>query len=513
MSNYDTQAALHYHEGTKHPGGFLMDPWHQFDPMRQPLLFKIYTELDPIPLPLNTSPVGVSALTAISTDIAPAAGDRQGLDLPTLARLLYFSAGITKRLRFPWGEMDFRAAACTGALYHIELYVACGDMEGLEAGLYHFSPGELALKRLRRGDFRPLLVEATAGDASVAHAPVVIIYTDVIWRNACKYQAREYRHACWDSGTIISHTLAMASVHRLPARVAMGFVDAAVSRLLDLDTRREVALALVPVGYTLEPVSGPVLDVPPLSLRTAPVSDYEADFPAIRQMHAESSLADPEEVAGWARRSWSPAPAPPSGRLFPLAPVPQEEAKAPLESVIIRRGSTRHFSREPLTFQELSTILHYSTQGVPADFLRATGASLNDIYLIVNAVQGLEAGAYVFQREQQALELLKPGNFRRAAGHLGLDQALATDAAADVFFLSRLDAVVEQFGNRGYRAVQIDASITAGRAYLAAYAQRLGATGLTFYDDAVTQSFSPHASGKSVMFLVALGRPQRRRQA
>ena len=45
--------------------------------------------------------------------------------------------------------------------------------------------------------------------------------------------------------------------------------------------------------------------------------------------------------------------------------------------------------------------------------------------------------------------------------------------------------------------------------YLAAYAQRFGATGLTFFDDEVTEFFSPHAAGKSVMFLVALGHPDR----
>jgi nitroreductase len=47
------------------------------------------------------------------------------------------------------------------------------------------------------------------------------------------------------------------------------------------------------------------------------------------------------------------------------------------------------------------------------------------------------------------------------------------------------------------------------RIYLAAYAQGLGATGLTFYDDAVTEFFSPHASEKSVMFLVAIGKRAR----
>jgi hypothetical protein len=41
---------------------------------------------------------------------------------------------------------------------------------------------------------------------------------------------------------------------------------------------------------------------------------------------------------------------------------------------------------------------------------------------------------------------------------------------------------------------------------LAAYAQRLGASGLTFFDDDVVEFFSPHAAGKSVMFLIALGK-------
>ena len=69
--------------------------------------------------------------------------------------------------------------------------------------------------------------------------------------------------------------------------------------------------------------------------------------------------------------------------------------------------------------------------------------------------------------------------------------------------------VLRQLGNRGYRAAQLEGGITGGRMYLAAYAQRFGATGLTFFDDEVTEFFSPHAAGKSVMFLVALGHPTR----
>ena len=37
-------------------------------------------------------------------------------------------------------------------------------------------------------------------------------------------------------------------------------------------------------------------------------------------------------------------------------------------------------------------------------------------------------------------------------------------------------------------------------------AQHLGATGLTFFDDEVIEVFSPHAKGKSTIFLLAIGR-------
>jgi len=75
-----------------------------------------------------------------------------------------------------------------------------------------------------------------------------------------------------------------------------------------------------------------------------------------------------------------------------------------------------------------------------------------------------------------------------------------------VFFLADLRPILQRLGNRGYRAVQLEAGVVGGKMYLATYAQRLGATGLTFYDDEVTRFFSPHAEGKSAIFLVALGK-------
>jgi hypothetical protein len=57
--------------------------------------------------------------------------------------------------------------------------------------------------------------------------------------------------------------------------------------------------------------------------------------------------------------------------------------------------------------------------------------------------------------------------------------------------------------------VNLAAGLLGGRAYLAAYALGLGASGLTFYDDDVVRLFSPDAAGKDAIFVTALGRARR----
>jgi nitroreductase len=91
------------------------------------------------------------------------------------------------------------------------------------------------------------------------------------------------------------------------------------------------------------------------------------------------------------------------------------------------------------------------------------------------------------------------------AGHLCFEQALGADASAVVFFMADLERVFRRFGNRGYRAAQLEAGILGGKMYLCAHSLGLGASGLTFYDDDVTDFFSPHSEGKGPMFVVALG--------
>ncbi|HJQ82936.1 MAG TPA: SagB family peptide dehydrogenase, partial [Candidatus Binatia bacterium] len=225
MSNRDTAAIRAYHDGTKHSVDSVYRRPHQLDWAIMPRPFKVYPELPAIALPRDFT-TSARPVLGVVADPGAATGDGPRLDRAALARLLFFSAGVLRRKTYPGGEIQFRAAACTGALYHIDLYVVAGPLGDLEAGVHHFGPHDFALRRLRAGDHRAAVVAATGGEPAVAAAPAIVVLTTTFWRNAWKYQTRAYRHAFWDGGTLAANLLGVAAAVDLPARVVLGFVDA-----------------------------------------------------------------------------------------------------------------------------------------------------------------------------------------------------------------------------------------------------------------------------------------------
>ena len=141
----------------------------------------------------------------------------------------------------------FRAAASAGALYPIEVYVVCGDLPGLPAGVYHFNPVEFALRRLRAGDHRPFLARAAA-DGGIGGAPITLVLSGIPWRTTWKYGERGYRHLFWDSGAVLANVLALTEAAGITSRVLTGFVDDDVSHLLGVGSPEEYPLVIVPLA-------------------------------------------------------------------------------------------------------------------------------------------------------------------------------------------------------------------------------------------------------------------------
>ena len=490
MPNTDASAARSFHDATK---------LSYISLSTKPPLYKSYQGLPTVALPEEMSSPAAATLPAVGGEMSPSSS---ALDLSALAQLLHYSAGLIRRstLRNA-GEVHYRAAASAGALYPIELYVVCGDLPGLDAGIYHYAPASNSLSLLRSGDFRGNLATASAGHPGIADAPATIVCTCVFWRSAWKYRERGYRYCYWDNGTILANMTATANALGLSSEVVAGFIDTQVDALLGLESSSEASFCLVPVGKC-NPASAAANRLETLDAGELGV-DRRTEYPETRALHIGSRLSATAEVKIW-RSSSSPGKEA-SGEAPIDARWPESTG---LGNTVAHRGSTRRFARDPMPQGRLEALLSASMSPVRADY----GGGLIDTYLIVNAAEGVTPGAYYYSTAHGQLELLQEGEFREEAGHLCFEQALGADASAVAYFMADLDAILSRFGNRGYRIAQLEAGIIGGRMYLATHSMGLGATGMTFYDDAITAFFSPHAAGKSLMFLVGLGVTHERNQ-
>lgn len=455
--NWDAGAARRYHDGTKHTFESVRRSARLLDWNNRPHPFKEYVGLAPTPLP----------------------------DELDLSWLLRWGAGVVRTRGLGNDTYHFRTYSSAGALYPVEVYVACADLPGLAAGLYHFHPLERTLRRLRTADVRSFLAGAAA-EPALAEAEAVLVLTGILWRTAWKYEARGYRHLYWDAGTMLANVLELAAAGGKETVVLTGFVDRNVNHLVGVDGEGEAGLALVGLGRSA--AAPPANDLPRLELETSPLSPREQEYPEAHALHRASSLTNDEDVHRY--RDGSPEAEVPQG-----LGLPRDE----VERVLQRRGSMRDFPLEPVAGDRVAEILAHAAAHIPADVVPGS-----DIHLIANAVDGLVPGSYRFEPPQR-FELLREGSFRREAGYLALEQALGARAAATLFFLTDLDDALATHGNRGYRAAQLEAGIRAGRVYLAAVAQGLGATASTFYDDDVTAFFAP-GTAKAPMLCAAIGR-------
>ncbi|HET8578641.1 MAG TPA: SagB/ThcOx family dehydrogenase [Methylomirabilota bacterium] len=496
--NGEIASARRYHEATAHSPRSVRTSGHSLDWDIKPSPFKIYPELPVLPLPRELPALAGDTLTCL----AGRETAKRELDLEQLAALLFFSAGVTKQKTYPGGgTAHFRAAPSTGALYQTEVYVVAGDVAGLEPGVYHFCPGDFALRRLRAGDFRGAVAVA-AGDEALAAERAVLILSAIYWRNTWKYQARGYRHLFWDAGAILANLLAAAGGLDAPARLVTGFVDREVNALLGLDRAKEAALVLAPLGGAGRPAPAPPV-IAPLQPVVVPLSEREVDYPLLREAYEDSCLESESEVVDWREHPAPPFSASPVGLV--QLPAARSVAGRPLGETIQARGSTREFSGAAISAEELSTTLWYATRGFPSD----VPAGQVDLYISVHAVEGLEPGTYAYHPGPHGLEPLKRGDFKGDSAFLCLEQPLGGLSSCTVFFLADLGQLLGRWGNRGYRLANLEAGLIGGRLYLGAYAQRFGATGLTFYDQPVVEFFAPHAAGKDALFVTALGRSVR----
>ena len=493
----DIDGAGRLHQLTKHEPGrgrrAGLVEFRPLDPSNRPAPFKRYPGLATRPLPTDIAGSPAPALDVLSGRWDPPPGT---VDARSLARLLFFAAGVTRSAgSSAAGERTwFRAAMSAGNLHPVEVYAVCDDLPGVAAGVHHFAPLEFGLTPLRAGDVRPAL--AAAADAEIASAPCTLVLTGIPWRTAWKYGERGFRHLYWDCGTLLANLLTVAEGDGLPTRVVLAFVDEDVAGVVGVDGVSELPLALVVVGHRTQPSHAATVAVDPLDVDVEPLSPQPITFPLIVEAQAAGALPNAGAVTAWrdaARRVGEPAAAD--------VPHPEQGDAPSLEEIILRRGSTRLMRRATVPHDVLAWGLAVASRPMAVD-VGDDGTTLLHHDLTVHGVDGLQPGAYRWQRGE--LTLLQSGDFRGEAQRLCLAQPLGGDAALTAFHTSDVGGVLRVLSSRGYRACQLEAGVAAGRLALAAFALGHGATGLTFFDDEVARFFETDAA---CMLVTAVGLP------
>ena len=146
----------------------------------RPAQYKAYPAAKRLALP-EPHHKGLSLETAIKKrrSVRKYAGGQ--LSLPQLSQLLYAAQGITGAM---YGQ-PVRAAPSAGALYPFEIYVLAHNIEGLDAGIYHYAVRGHQLELLKTGDYRNRItsaalqqdiaccIEKEYREGAVQHAPAV----------------------------------------------------------------------------------------------------------------------------------------------------------------------------------------------------------------------------------------------------------------------------------------------------------------------------------------------------
>lgn len=165
------------------------------------------------------------------------------LTVQELSQLLWAAQGITDP------KTGKRAAPSAGMTYPLEVYVVVGEggVSGLAAGVYHYSPHEHSLLRVKGDDIRDELCAAAVGQPWVREAPVSLVIAAVFERTKAKYGERGVRYVHMEAGHAAQNLYLQATALQLGMTVVGAFDDDAVRELLGMP-EDHTPLYVVPVG-------------------------------------------------------------------------------------------------------------------------------------------------------------------------------------------------------------------------------------------------------------------------
>lgn len=457
---------------------------------------KRYAGARVIRLPAPAARAGVSLAAALGErrlegDRVVADGRERAPALAEVSDLLQYTYGVTSSGAESAGIL-LRAAASSGALYPVDVYVVSGAGDGLPRGLYYYDPTRHLLQSVA-APFEKLAAALPAPEL-LRVAPLAFVSAVTFDRTVSKYNVRSYRYVALDTGHVAANLLLAAAARGFDCRPLALFDDEIASGALALDANSEAVLLVVPC---VRGSGAPELTSAaerPLGLPSLPERADQVELTRLSHRLTSVRLGDgvlpPRPVA-------HAVPSAVPGVGLPTPPALERD----LFETIVNRRSFREFSDSPLELPELAAVLLAASR---RPTLRSS--PLVELHLLVHRVSGIEPGAYRYSVDRRLLVPLARGERAREIASAGLSQEVLGRAAA-VLVWTLAPAAGSFDGTRDYRTAQLEAGFGGENVYLAASALGLGACGVgAFYDDEVDALLASGGDRPRSVYLQAIGR-------
>ncbi len=474
-----------YHQKTKYYEAEMSQQQRPLNWSAQPSPFKAYRsekKIDMTPyLPLRNNPFTGEALEPPSEETG------YPFSLAALARLLYFTNGVTGILQYPSGEsLSMRAAPTAGGLYPAEIYVAVRDSSILHDGIYNFQADEHSLTPVWEGNFWTEFQKYCFEDEAVAQCNLLIITTAVFQRSAWRYHERAYRRILLDTGHVLGNLIAYAPEEGFIPHPIGSFIDNALNHLLLLEASKEAVLSVVALPQTSFEIKTQH-PTPRYRYHLENNEDSQVD-PLLLQLHRASSITQLDPSSLLEKTPSAPQSLEGKNTFKETTPLTDDiiDWQKDIAKTILRRRSTRAYTGDAFSKEQLSALLDYAYPNPPLSPAALFSRDVLETYVVVQNISGLEAGVYYYASQSHELRLIYAGDFKTQSWHFSLGQDLSRDAAALVIHTAQLENAMAVYGDRAYRYLHLDAGQIGERINLAAIRLNLGVSGIGgFYDDEV----------------------------
>jgi len=551
-----------YHQGSKLN---FPSPWPALDEAHRTSPYRVFPDHPKTSLPANLRDAPLQTLSLLESSLElPENFVIPPTDMRTLATWLFMASGRTRQA----GANNWiRSYPSEGGAFPCEIYVAALAIEGLADGLYHFSPREFALRKLRDGD--KTLTQLTRGRPDLGFiktAPAVLLVSTIFCRSSSVFQKRGYRHALLDTGHLVQNLVTTAAGMGLRTTTRLRVTDSTSRELIgvfaDADYGAAEAVQAMVVwngadqtvakgmaagrrfamgqsenhdGGASAPAllddGGPrarfVPNTPVASLNTpdlllpsviagglAPIPRYMLapevlSYGSILTVH-EDCIAPGVAV----REIRSPLT---ETRVFaeaftsmPFPPPDTDDRGGPLRTVLLGGGICDDFTRQVIPrgpFLRLNRLAFRGGTFFPLFPLGSHVALVRPFWLI-NGIAGMDDGVWHYDPTCDQWALLRAASCRIEAKYLSREQESFGNASAVCFMCANLQALMAKAGPDIYRLAHLEAGAVAQRFHLATQAMELGCRiSGSFYDDEVRKFLDIASGGWEPVHSLAIGVP------